>query len=122
MPGWSFPQFHSGCGLPHDSDILQLGRVPSAVKAVRAFMGSNFGFQQQLQEFQMTLLSEFRRWLRMKYSNNPFNDQEAVCKMLRQYEEQEQQQSWTNHTTTIYPLPYNTYGSANSSWVSRSEP
>ncbi|MGH0115732.1 UNVERIFIED_CONTAM: hypothetical protein FKN15_046917 [Acipenser sinensis] len=72
---------------------------------------------------------QFRRWLRMKYSNNPFNDQEAVCKMLRQFEEQEQQQhlrngeqSWTNHTTTIYPLPYNTYGSANSRWVSRSEP
>ncbi|XP_041077422.1 dual specificity protein phosphatase 22-A isoform X2 [Polyodon spathula] len=98
----------------------------SAVKAVRSFVGPNFGFQQQLQEFQMTLVSEFRRWLRMKYSNNPFNDQEAVCKLLRQFEQQQQQQrlrnggqSWTNHTTTVYPLPYNAYGSATSSWVSR---
>ncbi|KAK6479998.1 dual specificity protein phosphatase 22-A [Huso huso] len=98
----------------------------SAVKAVRSFVGPNFGFQQQLQEFQMTLVSEFRRWLRMKYSNNPFNDQEVVCKLLRQFEQQQQQQrlrngeqSWTNHTTTVYPLPYNAYGSANSSWVRR---
>ncbi|KPP68713.1 hypothetical protein Z043_112589, partial [Scleropages formosus] len=30
----------------------------SAVKAVRSFVGPNLGFQQQLQEFQMTLLSE----------------------------------------------------------------
>ncbi|XP_058848629.1 dual specificity protein phosphatase 22-A isoform X2 [Acipenser ruthenus] len=98
----------------------------SAVKAVRSFVGPNFGFQQQLQEFQMTLVSEFRRWLRMKYSNNPFNDQEVVCKLLRQFEQQQQQQrlrngeqSWMNHTTTVYPLPYNAYGSANSSWVRR---
>ncbi|XP_026855409.1 dual specificity protein phosphatase 22-A isoform X2 [Electrophorus electricus] len=30
----------------------------SAVKAVRSFVGPNYGFQQQLQQFQMTQLSE----------------------------------------------------------------
>lgn len=32
----------------------------SAVKAVRSFVGPNYGFQQQLQEFQRGLLSEVR--------------------------------------------------------------
>lgn len=30
----------------------------SAVKAVRSFVGPNYGFQQQLQQFQMTQVSE----------------------------------------------------------------
>nr|XP_015223615.1 PREDICTED: dual specificity protein phosphatase 22-A-like isoform X3 [Lepisosteus oculatus] len=88
----------------------------SAVKAVRSFVGPNFGFQQQLQEFQMTLVPEFRSWLRAKYSHSPSDDQEGVRKLLGLYEEQQQQQrqrngeqSWMNQAASVYPLPYNAY-------------
>ncbi|XP_039619325.1 dual specificity protein phosphatase 22-A [Polypterus senegalus] len=94
-----------------------------AVKAVRSFVGPNFGFQQQLQEFHMSLVSEYRLWLQTKYGHNPFNDQEEVEKLLQQYEEQQQsrnsEQNWTNQVTTVYPLPYNAYRTGNTNWLNR---
>ncbi|MBN3309851.1 DS22A phosphatase, partial [Amia calva] len=98
----------------------------SAVKAVRSFVGPNFGFQQQLQEFQMTMVSEFRSWLRAKYRHSPFDDQAEVWKLLRCFEEQQQQQrlrngdqGWMNQATSVYPLPYNAYGTSGSRWINR---
>lgn len=35
----------------------------SAVKAVRSFVGPNYGFQQQLQEYQTTQVSEVHIWI-----------------------------------------------------------
>ncbi|XP_028812651.1 dual specificity protein phosphatase 22-A [Denticeps clupeoides] len=93
----------------------------SAVKAVRSFVGPNYGFQQQLQEFQMTKVSEYRAWLRASYRPGPFKDQEEVAALISQYADQQQRehqhagnQSWMNQATGVYPLPYNAYSSGNS--------
>ncbi|XP_039867456.1 dual specificity protein phosphatase 22-A isoform X1 [Simochromis diagramma] len=79
----------------------------SAVKAVRSFVGPNYGFQQQLQEYQTTQVSEYRVWLRSSFRPSPFNDQEQVGALLSQYTEQQQSQkrggdhSWI--TVSDYP-------------------
>ncbi|KAM3625264.1 uncharacterized protein V6R79_009325 [Siganus canaliculatus] len=64
----------------------------SAVKAVRSFVGPNYGFQQQLQEYQMTQVLEYRAWLQSSFSPSPFNDQEQVSALLSQYTEQQESQ------------------------------
>ncbi|XP_038556771.1 dual specificity protein phosphatase 22-A [Micropterus salmoides] len=64
----------------------------SAVKAVRSFVGPNYGFQEQLQEYQMTHVSEFQSWLRSSFRSSPFNDQEQVGALLIQYTEQQDSQ------------------------------
>ncbi|XP_067105143.1 dual specificity protein phosphatase 22-A isoform X2 [Osmerus mordax] len=91
----------------------------SAVKAVRSFVGPNYGFQQQLQEFQMTQVSEYRAWLRSSFPPSPFADQEQVSALLRRYSEQHQQgdqgQEWMNQAGSVLPLPYNAYGPRGSS-------
>ncbi|CAN9507010.1 unnamed protein product [Ophioblennius macclurei] len=64
----------------------------SAVKAVRSFVGPNYGFQQQLQEYQTTQVSEYRAWLHSSFRPSPFNDQEQVGALLSQYTEQQDSQ------------------------------
>ncbi|XP_038662215.1 dual specificity protein phosphatase 22-A [Scyliorhinus canicula] len=98
----------------------------SAVKAARSFVSPNFGFQQQLQEFEVTLVKEYRSWLQTEYGENQFNDKQEIAKLLSQYDEQQKQQlvrhgerHWANHSATVYPLPYNAYGSTSHSWVNR---
>ncbi|KAI5098498.1 dual specificity protein phosphatase 22-A [Silurus meridionalis] len=88
----------------------------SAVKAVRSFVGPNCGFQQQLQQFQRTQLSEYRAWLRTNYRPSPFNDQEQVSALLVLYSEQQAQerrrrgaQDWMNQASGVYPLPYSRF-------------
>uniref|UniRef100_A0A8C7D3G1 Dual specificity protein phosphatase 15 n=1 Tax=Oncorhynchus kisutch TaxID=8019 RepID=A0A8C7D3G1_ONCKI len=89
----------------------------SAVKAVRSFVGPNYGFQQQLQEYQMNQVTEYRAWLRASFRPSPFKDQEQVGVLLNQYIEQQQQenqrrggdQGWMNQASSVYPLPYNAY-------------
>uniref|UniRef100_A0A8C8I6N7 Dual specificity protein phosphatase 15 n=1 Tax=Oncorhynchus tshawytscha TaxID=74940 RepID=A0A8C8I6N7_ONCTS len=89
----------------------------SAVKAVRSFVGPNYGFQQQLQEYQMNQVTEYRAWLRASFCHSPFKDQEQVGVLLNQYIEQQQQenqrrggdQGWMNQASSVYPLPYNAY-------------
>ncbi|KAM6979439.1 dual specificity protein phosphatase 22-A [Aplochiton taeniatus] len=90
----------------------------SAIKAVRSFVGPNYGFQQQLQEYQMTQVLENRAWLRDSFCPSPFKDQEQVSALLNQYTEQQKQESqrrggeqaWMNQATSVFPLPYNAYG------------
>ncbi|XP_067853615.1 dual specificity protein phosphatase 22-A [Heptranchias perlo] len=98
----------------------------SAVKAARSYASPNFGFQQQLQEFEVTLVNEYRRWLQAEYGENRFNDKQEIGKLLSQYDEQQKQQRlrygehrWPNHSATVYPLPYNAYGTTNHNWVNR---
>uniref|UniRef100_A0A8C6NIT3 Dual specificity phosphatase 22a n=1 Tax=Nothobranchius furzeri TaxID=105023 RepID=A0A8C6NIT3_NOTFU len=62
----------------------------SAVKAVRSFVGPNYGFQQQLEEYQNTTVSEYRTWLQTSFRPSPFNDQEQVGALLSQYTEQQE--------------------------------
>uniref|UniRef100_A0A1A8GJQ7 Dual specificity phosphatase 22a n=1 Tax=Nothobranchius korthausae TaxID=1143690 RepID=A0A1A8GJQ7_9TELE len=64
----------------------------SAVKAVRSFVGPNYGFQQQLEEYQNTKVSEYRTWLQTSFRTSPFNDQEQVGALLSQYTEQQESQ------------------------------
>ncbi|XP_051512605.1 dual specificity protein phosphatase 22-A isoform X2 [Myxocyprinus asiaticus] len=90
----------------------------TAVKAVRSFVGPNYGFQQQLQEFQMKQASEYRAWLRASYSASPFKDQEQVEALLSLYAEQQQQgqqnePEWMNRASRIN-LPYNQYSAPGS--------
>ncbi|KAJ7995048.1 hypothetical protein DPEC_G00255850 [Dallia pectoralis] len=89
----------------------------SAVKAVRSFVGPNYGFQQQLQEYQMTQVNEYRTWLGINFGPCSFKDQEQVGAMLSMYTEQQQRenqrrgedQDWMNQASGFYPLPYDTY-------------
>ncbi|KAM7015241.1 dual specificity protein phosphatase 22-A isoform 1-T1 [Tautogolabrus adspersus] len=93
----------------------------SAVKAVRSFVGPNYGFQQQLQEYQTTQVSEFRAWLRSSFQPSPFNDQEQVGALLSQYTEQQESQrrggdhSWINQGVGVCALPSNPEGPESSS-------
>ncbi|XP_062241991.1 dual specificity protein phosphatase 22-A [Platichthys flesus] len=64
----------------------------SAVKAVRSIVGPNYGFQQQLQEYQQTQVLENRTWLQSGFRPSPFNDQEQVEALLSQYREQQASQ------------------------------
>ncbi|CAL8243430.1 unnamed protein product [Lota lota] len=61
----------------------------NAVKAVRPFVGPNPGFQQQLQEYQATNVSEYRAWLRDSFCPGPFKDEEQVGALLLQFTEQQ---------------------------------
>ncbi|XP_028258072.1 dual specificity protein phosphatase 22-A-like [Parambassis ranga] len=85
----------------------------SAVKAVRSFVGPNYGFQQQLQEYQTTQVSEYRAWLRSSFRPSPFNDQEQVGALLSQYTEQQESQRtgadqrWISRGIGISGLPSN---------------
>ncbi|XP_057203521.1 dual specificity protein phosphatase 22-A [Triplophysa rosa] len=86
----------------------------SAVKAVRSFVGPNYGFQQQLQEFQMKQVSEYRVWLRASYRPSPFKDQEQVQALLSLYTEQQQQaqqreEEWLNQSSSTCTLPNNKF-------------
>lgn len=64
----------------------------TAVKAVRSFVGPNYGFQQQLQEYQNTKVSEYRAWLQSSFRPSPFSDQQQVEALLNQYAEQQESQ------------------------------
>ncbi|KAM4743729.1 dual specificity protein phosphatase 22-A isoform 2-T2 [Anableps anableps] len=74
----------------------------TAVKAVRSFVGPNYGFQEQLQEYQNTQVSEYRAWLQSSFRPSPFSDQQQVEALLNQYAEQQESQgravdhSWMN--------------------------
>ncbi|KAM3918397.1 dual specificity protein phosphatase 22-A-like isoform 1-T1 [Leptodactylus fuscus] len=87
----------------------------SAVKAVRSYVGPNLGFQQQLQEYEMTLVKEYRIWLRQEYGRNPFKDQDRILRLLSEQEQKEKlrqtQNHWINRSETDYSLPYKAYGS-----------
>lgn len=95
----------------------------TAVKAVRSFVGPNYGFQNQLQEYQMTQVSEYRAWLRSSFPPSSFRDREQVAALLCQYSEQQQQErqrrgqgpEWMSQATGVYPLPYNAYDSGGTS-------
>ncbi|XP_056333932.1 dual specificity protein phosphatase 22-A isoform X2 [Danio aesculapii] len=91
----------------------------TAVKAVRSFVGPNYGFQQQLQEFQMKQVSEYQAWLRSSYRSSPFKDQEQVEALLSLFAEQQQQgqqndPEWMSQGSRIYPLSYNQYSASGS--------
>ncbi|XP_051727016.1 dual specificity protein phosphatase 22-A isoform X2 [Ctenopharyngodon idella] len=88
----------------------------TAVKAVRSFVGPNYGFQQQLQEFQMKQVSEYRAWLQANYRPSPFEDQEQVKALLGLYAEQGRQndQEWMSQSSRIYPLSCNQYRASSS--------
>ncbi|KAG8001503.1 Dual specificity protein phosphatase 22-A, partial [Nibea albiflora] len=81
----------------------------SAVKAVRSFVGPNYGFQQQLQEYQTTQVSEYRAWLQSSFRPSPFSDQEQVGALLSQYTEQQESQRrgadhrWINQGVSALP-------------------
>ncbi|XP_029463925.1 dual specificity protein phosphatase 22-A-like isoform X3 [Rhinatrema bivittatum] len=95
----------------------------SAVKAVRSYVFPNLGFQQQLQEYEMTLLKEYRMWLRLEYGRSPFNDEENVRRLISQQEEKEKLLGTRNHyinqPRADYSLPYKAYGSSGDRWASR---
>ncbi|XP_026874837.1 dual specificity protein phosphatase 22-B isoform X2 [Electrophorus electricus] len=55
-----------------------------AVRVVRPCAGPNPGFQKQLQEFESTQAQEFREWLRKKYKDWPFDDEEHIRNLLAQ--------------------------------------
>ncbi|KAM9623113.1 dual specificity protein phosphatase 22-A-like isoform 1-T1 [Morphnus guianensis] len=98
----------------------------AATKAVRSYVSPNFGFQQQLQEYEVTLLQEYRTWIHRDYGRNPFKDQEELqCLLARQEQRQKEQQlgsrdcSWLRSPAPTYPLPYHAGGTSRSRWMNR---
>ncbi|XP_018430103.1 PREDICTED: dual specificity protein phosphatase 22-A-like, partial [Nanorana parkeri] len=85
-----------------------------AVKAVRSYADPNLGFQQQLQEYEVTLVKEYRSWLRQEYGRDPLNDQDRVEKLLSERAQaaspRETQDRWVNQPHAGYILPYKAYG------------
>ncbi|PKK23170.1 dual specificity protein phosphatase 22-A [Columba livia] len=93
----------------------------AATKAVRSYVSPNFGFQQQLQEYEATLLQEYRAWIRRDYGRNPFRDQEELQGLLAGQEQQlgSRDQSWLQSSTPTSPLPDCTGGTGRSRWMNR---
>ncbi|XP_066493294.1 dual specificity protein phosphatase 22-A-like isoform X1 [Tiliqua scincoides] len=91
----------------------------AATKAVRSYVSPNFGFQQQLQEYETTLLKEHRAWIHQEYGKNPLNDQEELQHLLSQQEEKvkEQQARLREMNWINAPSPTNTASS--SRWLNR---
>ncbi|XP_066438891.1 dual specificity protein phosphatase 22-A-like isoform X2 [Eleutherodactylus coqui] len=87
----------------------------SAVKAVRSYVGPNLGFQQQLQEYEVMLVKEYRMWLLQEYGRSPFRDRDRVLQLLSEHEQKEKlrqtQNHWASQAGTEYSLPYKAYGS-----------
>ncbi|XP_068811489.1 dual specificity protein phosphatase 22-A-like isoform X2 [Struthio camelus] len=93
----------------------------AATRAVRSYVSPNFGFQQQLQEYEATLLKEYRAWIRRDYGRNPFGDQEELQRLLARQEEQpgSREPSWIDAPAPAYPRPYSACGTGRSRWMSR---
>ncbi|XP_014112652.1 PREDICTED: dual specificity protein phosphatase 22-A-like isoform X2 [Pseudopodoces humilis] len=66
----------------------------AATKAVRSYVSPNPGFQQQLQEYERTLLQEYRAWIRREYGRNPFQDQEELQRLLGRQQLWSRNRSW----------------------------
>ncbi|OXB58191.1 hypothetical protein ASZ78_005452 [Callipepla squamata] len=111
--------------------VTELGweRCLAATKAVRSYASPNFGFQQQLQEYEQTLLKEdfalyppvalprqYRAWIRRDYGRNPFQDQEELQRLLAQ--QKEQSGSWGGSCTSP-PAPTQPLPSSRSRWMDR---
>ncbi|XP_048814917.1 dual specificity protein phosphatase 22-A-like isoform X1 [Lagopus muta] len=97
--------------------VTELGweRCLAATKAVRSYASPNFGFQQQLQEYEQTLLKEYRAWIRHDYGRNPFQDQEELQRLLAQQEQSGSREgSCTSPPAPNHPLP-----SSRSPWMDR---
>ncbi|XP_032556870.1 dual specificity protein phosphatase 22-A-like isoform X1 [Chiroxiphia lanceolata] len=95
----------------------------AATKAVRPYVSPNCGFQQQLQEYERTLLQEYRAWIRRDYGRNPFQDQEELQRLLGQQKQGQKEQqlgsSWFRSAAPTYPPPCHTGGTGSSRWMNR---
>ncbi|CAI5782409.1 specificity phosphatase 22-A-like [Podarcis lilfordi] len=100
----------------------------TATKAVRSYVSPNFGFQEQLQEYEVTLLKEYRAWIQQEYGKNPLSDQEDLQCLLSQQEEKANQQqgglretNWINAPSQTSSQPHTTYDSScsHSRWMNR---
>ncbi|KAJ8395532.1 hypothetical protein AAFF_G00032660 [Aldrovandia affinis] len=54
----------------------------TAVRVARPCAGPNLGFLRQLQDFQSSQAVHYRQWLKEKYKENPFNDEEDIRVLL----------------------------------------
>uniref|UniRef100_A0A8C4JCA5 Dual specificity protein phosphatase 22-A-like n=1 Tax=Dromaius novaehollandiae TaxID=8790 RepID=A0A8C4JCA5_DRONO len=95
----------------------------AATRAVRSYVSPNCGFQQQLQEYEATLLTEvgpYRAWIRRDYGRNPFGDQEELQRLLARQEQREQpgsrESSWVDAPAPVFPRPS---GAGRGGWMSR---
>ncbi|XP_062997152.1 dual specificity protein phosphatase 22-A-like isoform X2 [Elgaria multicarinata webbii] len=98
----------------------------AATKAVRSYVSPNFGFQEQLQEYETTLLKEYRAWIQQEYGKNPLHDQEEVQRLLTLQEEKVKEQqtglgetNWMNAPSPTSPRPHTTYASSSHRWMNR---
>nr|XP_020664145.1 dual specificity protein phosphatase 22-A-like [Pogona vitticeps]XP_020664146.1 dual specificity protein phosphatase 22-A-like [Pogona vitticeps] len=102
----------------------------AATRAVRSYVSPNFGFQEQLEEYERTLLKEYRAWIQQEYGKNPLNDQEELQHLLTSQEEKTKEQefglretSWTSTSNPTSHRPHTTYttssGSPTKRWMNR---
>ncbi|XP_062308625.1 dual specificity protein phosphatase 22-B-like [Osmerus eperlanus] len=56
----------------------------AAVRVARPCAGPNLGFLRQLEEFENFHLSEYRAWLKDRYEESPFSDEEHITTLLSQ--------------------------------------
>ncbi|KAM7040149.1 dual specificity protein phosphatase 22-A-like isoform 1-T1 [Acridotheres tristis] len=92
----------------------------AATKAARSYVSPNFGFQQQLQEYESTLLQEYRAWIRRDYGRNPFQDQEELQHLLGQQQLGSRDCSWLRSPAPTFPPPCHAGGTGGGSrWMNR---
>ncbi|XP_072836797.2 dual specificity protein phosphatase 22-A [Pogona vitticeps] len=101
----------------------------AATRAVRSYVSPNFGFQEQLEEYERTLLKEYRAWIQQEYGKNPLNDQEELEHLLTSQEEKTKEQefglretSWTSTSNPTSHRPHTTYTTSSSPtkrWMNR---
>ncbi|KAM6057684.1 dual specificity protein phosphatase 22-A-like isoform 2-T3 [Chlamydotis macqueenii] len=103
--------------------VTQLGweGCLAATKAARSYVSPNVGFQQQLREYEETLLPEYRAWIRRDYGRNPFKDQEELERLLSQKERQPGSTdcSWLGSPAPTCPLPSRAGGTGGSRRMNR---
>ncbi|KPP65433.1 hypothetical protein Z043_116150 [Scleropages formosus] len=54
----------------------------AAVRVVRPCAGPNVGFLRQLEDFENTQVLQYRAWLKEKYKESPFDDEEEIKMLL----------------------------------------
>ncbi|KAJ8276859.1 hypothetical protein GJAV_G00068710 [Gymnothorax javanicus] len=64
--------------------VTELGwkEALEAVRVARPCAGPNMGFLRQLEDFENNHAAKYRQWLKEKYKENPFNDEEEIRMLL----------------------------------------
>ncbi|KAI1902269.1 hypothetical protein AGOR_G00042960 [Albula goreensis] len=76
----------------------------TAVRVARPCAGPNVGFLRQLEDFETTQAVHYRKWLKEKYKENPFNDEDEIQILLAQKPKSNNGTEYTSLGTRVIVL------------------